>query len=368
MNRERRHILFIVPLPPPVHGSAVVSRQIRDSERINAIFDCDFINLSTSRSIQEINKFRPMKLLRSLGALCQTCWKLATRRYDLCYLAITCHGRGFLKDFPFVMLCKLFGRKVVLHQHNKGMARDLDRRGYRKLMPLAYNNSKVILLSKYLYPDIARIVPESQVLICPNGIPDCAASKRTRDRSRVELLFISNLIKSKGVLDLITACRLLMTDGKDFHCRIIGNESVEITRTTLEGLIRKEGLEKYVHYEGARYGEEKEYALQSADIFVFPTYYPDECFPLCILEAMQHALPVITTDEGGIRDMVQNGVNGLICKKRDPESLSRAIAELMDQPERRLNMGQNGRRAYESSFTPEHFERKLIECLEKSME
>ena len=115
MNRERRHILFIVPLPPPVHGSAVVSRQIRDSERINALFDCDFINLSTSRSIQEINKFRPKKILRSLGALCQTCWKLATRRYDLCYLAITCHGRGFLKDFPFVMLCKLLGIASCCH-------------------------------------------------------------------------------------------------------------------------------------------------------------------------------------------------------------------------------------------------------------
>lgn len=366
MNRERRHILFIVPLPPPVHGSTVVSRQIRESERINALFDCDFINLSTSRSIQEIDKFRPQKILRFLGALCKTGWKLATRRYDLCYLAITCHGRGFLKDFPFVILCKLFGRKVVLHQHNKGMARDLDRRGYRKLLSLAYNKSKVILLSKYLYPDIAGIVPESQVLICPNGIPDCTVAKRTRDQGRVELLFISNLIESKGVLDLIAACRVLMNDGKDFYCRIIGNESVEITRTTLKDLIRKEGLEKYVHYEGARYGDEKEHALQTADLFVFPTY--DDCFPLCILEAMQHALPVITTDEGGIPDMVQDGVNGLICNKRDPESLSRAIAELMDQPERRLNMGQKGRRAYESSFTPAHFERNLIECLEKSME
>ena len=51
----------------------------------------------------------------------------------------------------------------------------------------------------------------------------------------------------------------------------------------------------------------REAFLQTADIFVFPTFYFNECFPLVIIEAMMNGLPVISTDEGGIRDEVKDG-------------------------------------------------------------
>ena len=105
-------------------------------------------------------------------AYCLVLGKLMHRRYDLCYLAITCHGIGFLKDAPFVLLCKLFGKKIVIHQHNKGMSRDVKQWPYRWLLPLVYRNTKVILLSWRLYPDIENVVRKEQILICPNGIPE----------------------------------------------------------------------------------------------------------------------------------------------------------------------------------------------------
>ena len=49
-------ILFIAPLPPPVHGSAMVSQYIKDSKLVNEAFECDFVNLSTSRRMDEIGK------------------------------------------------------------------------------------------------------------------------------------------------------------------------------------------------------------------------------------------------------------------------------------------------------------------------
>lgn len=49
-------VLFITPLPPPVHGSSMMCDYIRKSELIRNEFDCDFINLSTSRSIEEIGR------------------------------------------------------------------------------------------------------------------------------------------------------------------------------------------------------------------------------------------------------------------------------------------------------------------------
>ena len=164
-------ILFIAPLPPPVHGSSMVSKYIKESALIQECFDCDFVNLSTSRTMDEIGKGGLKKIFRFLGSLCSLLGKLLTHRYDLCYIAITCHGMGFLKDAPFALLCKLFGRKLLLHQHNKGMSRDCNRWPYRWLMPLVYRNAMVMLLSWNLYPDISAVVKREQVIVCPNGVP-----------------------------------------------------------------------------------------------------------------------------------------------------------------------------------------------------
>jgi hypothetical protein len=114
-----------------------------------------------------------------VGAYLTLLWKLLTRRYDLCYLAITCHGVGFLKDAPFVLLCKLFRRRVMIHQHNKGMIRYVERWPYRWLLPLVYRNARVMLLSWYLYPDISRVVKREQVVVCANGIPPLNVERLT---------------------------------------------------------------------------------------------------------------------------------------------------------------------------------------------
>ena len=164
-------ILFIAPLPPPVHGSSMVSKYIKESALIQESFDCDFVNLSTSRSMDEIGKGGLKKIFRFLGSLLTLLGKLLTHRYDLCYIAITCHGMGFLKDAPFALLCKLFGHKLLLHQHNKGMSRDCNRWPYRWLMPLVYRNATVMLLSWHLYEDISAVVKHEQVIVCANGVP-----------------------------------------------------------------------------------------------------------------------------------------------------------------------------------------------------
>ena len=148
---QKQRILFITPLPPPVHGSAMVSQYIKENKELQQGFNCDFVNLSTSRNIDEIGKKSIMKYVRFIGAYFITFWKLLTRRYAMCYLAITCHGMGFLKDAPFVLLCKLFGRKVIIHQHNKGMSSCVDKKPYSWLLPLVYKNTKVILLSCRLH-------------------------------------------------------------------------------------------------------------------------------------------------------------------------------------------------------------------------
>ena len=428
--RNKQRILFIAPLPPPVHGSAMVSKYIKDSAKVQSVAQCDWVNLSTSRRMDEIGKGGAMKLLRFVWAYLKTLWLLLTHRYDLCYLAITCHGIGFLKDAPFVWLCKLFGCKVLIHQHNKGMGNCIGRWPYRWLIPYIYKRTRVMLLSWYLYPDIEKAVRREQVVICANGIAaeqqvNCddsqvnAASPRlnaaeqrliatasqvnvaeqrlkstqsqgddspattlrltsssaainrseaaslTAHRSplTVNLLFLSNLIPSKGVYVLLDACKILKDWGLSFQCNFVGGESKEMDRRVFEEAVKERGLEGRVLYHGPKYGEEKEHYWSMADVFVQPTY--EDCFPLTILEAMQHGLPVVSTDEGAVPDMVADGENGFICRRKDAEGLAQALERLLQDEALRHRMGAEGYRIYQEKFTLQCFERRFVECLRR---
>ena len=367
MNNRPR-ILFIGTLPPPIHGSAVVSQQIKESILINETFDGDWINLSTSRRMDEIGKTTLAKPFRLLGALCNELWLLLTKRYDLCYLAITCHGNGFLKDAPFVLLARLFRKKIVIHQHNKGMANDVERWPYQWLLPLCYKNAKVILLSWYLYPDIERVVPKENVLICPNGIKVDVKSQNEKviDKKAVlRLLFLSNLIESKGVLVLLDALKILKDKGCSFVCDFVGGETKEIDAKRFADEVGKRNLNRLVVYRGRKYGKEKEEFFEKSDIFVFPTM--EDCFPLVLLEAMASKLPIVTTTEGAIPDEVIDGENGLIAKRNDAESLADCISKLIDDSGLRIKMGENGFKKLHKHFTDEVFERTLLECLNSTL-
>lgn len=377
----KKLILLVTPLPPPVHGSAMVSQYIKDSQLVNGQFDCDFVNLSTSRRMDEIGKGGVKKLLRFIGSYFTVFIKLLFRRYDLCYLAITCHGMGFLKDAPFVLLCKLFGRRVVIHQHNKGMSRCVDKQPYKWLFPLVYKNTKVILLSWFLYLDIEKVVNRAQVLICPNGISalnedvtpsaslvpfkegQCSTNCTNKEVPR--LLFLSNLIPSKGVYVLLDACKILRERNLQFVCDFVGGETKEINRATFEAAVKARGVGDAVLYHGPKYGEEKECYWQNADIFVQPTF--EDCFPLTIVEAMQHGKPVVSTDEGAVPDLVKDGENGFVCERKEPNSLAVALEKLIKNPNLRRRMGERGYQRYKEHYTLEAFERKFIETMHKCL-
>lgn len=274
---------------------------------------------------------------------------------------------GFLKDAPFVLLCKLFRRKVVIHQHNKGMSKCVDKQPYKWLLPLVYRNTKVILLSWYLYPDIEKVVKKEQVLICPNGIPDLFDGEPHFERNNEvpHLLFLSNLIPSKGVYVLLDACKILKDKGYKFICGFVGGESKEISRNIFEKAVTERGLKGFVIYHGPQYGDDKKKFFADADIFVQPTL--NDCFPLTLLEAMQYKLPIVSTDEGAVPDMVKNETNGFVCKRMDVDSTADAIARLLDSKELRTLLGENGYRLFKKYYTLDVFNKGITEILKEQI-
>lgn len=392
----------MAPLPPPVHGSSVVSKQIKDSKLINDAFRCDFVNNSNSRKMNEIGKFPIAKIGRYLGAYFCMLWKLLTHRYDLTYLAITVNGIGFLKDWPFAITARLLSRHHVIHQHNKGMDGYVEKWPYSWMLRSCYKNAKVILLSWKLYEDISKVVSEEQVMVCPNGltIPEILVNGEGNVKAKTNaipvFLFLSNLIESKGVYVLLDACKILKDNGQKFRCVYVGGVSKQINIESFELSIHERGLEDCVKYVGPKYGEDKEAYWNDADVFVFPTFYYNECFPLVVLEAMQHRLPVVTSNEAGIPDMVKDGQNGYLVdakvlkKNSSRETLgslatdeereksrqfnairgaetARALELLLTNPDLRHQMGEAGYERYKRLYTQEVFENRMLECLKKSL-
>lgn len=96
---------------------------------------------------------------------------------------------------------------------------------------------------------------------------------------------------------------------------------------------------------------------------MFPTFYDNECFPLVLLEAMEHGKPVVTTPVGGIPDIVNNGINGLLCDEACSLSLAEVLEKLIADSELCIKMGQSGRRRLELMFTEEIFEKRMKDIL-----
>jgi glycosyltransferase involved in cell wall biosynthesis len=238
---------------------------------------------------------------------------------------------------------------------------------YKWLLPLVYKNTKVILLSWYLYPDIEKVVKKEQIIICPNGIPETSEKDLCFEHSNnvPQLLFLSNLIPSKGVYTLLDACKILKDKGDKFVCNFIGGETKEITREVFEKAVEERELTDIAIYHGPKYGKDKISYFTNVDIFIHPT--SNDCFPLTLLEAMQYKLPIITTNIGGIADIVKNNYNGYICECENPVSLANAIEDLLADKHQRIEFGENGYNMFKENFTLEKFNKNITQIIKENI-
>ena len=105
--------------------------------------------------------------------------------------------------------------------------------------------------------------------------------------------------------------------------------------------------------------------LSSSDILVFPTVHANEAFPLVILEAMSTNLAVITTDNGGIQDIITNKKNGLILKKSNAINCSQAMLQYINNKNLSKKHGLNNKKKYLKYFVFKKFEINLVNSLKE---
>ena len=373
MRESKPKVLFIMHMPPPVHGAAMVGKYIHDSKIVNGSFDCRYENMMLASDLEDIGKGGVKKVFNLIAQLKRFKKAIKEFRPDLVYITPNAAGGAFYKDFivvQYVKHClKMYSpnAQIVAHYHNKGVANRQNRILDNFLYKRFFKGLNVILLANVLYKDVEKYVANKNVFVCPNGIPVSLQNEPNAERNNPvpQILFLSNLIISKGVMVLLDALKILNEHGMVFACNVVGGETDELNAQKFLEQIEKRGLKGKVIYAGKKYGDEKKLYFENADIFVFPTFYHNEAFPLVNIEAMEYKLPIVTTNEGGIPDMVVNGENGLICERKNPVALANAIEVLLKDNPLRVKMGECGYKKFKNEFTLNVFENNFVGILNK---
>lgn len=177
----------------------------------------------------------------------------------------------------------------------------------------------------------------------------------------VRFLLIARMLWDKGIGEYVKAARLLKQRGIAADCCLLGFLDVQnpaaISRKQMDEWI-SEGVVRYL---GASDDVREEIA--QADCVVLPSFYR-EGTPRTLLEAAAMGRPIVTTDSVGCRDVVDNGVNGYLCKPKDAFSLAEKMECIvsMNKTERET-MGLRGREKVERQFDEEIVIRKYLEVI-----
>ena len=171
----------------------------------------------------------------------------------------------------------------------------------------------------------------------------------------------------QGYEELMAAAKGLVGRGYDVKVVLVGDDIYRHSRSYKErllSLVGSAGLRDRVIFTGFR--EDIPELLASFDIFVLPSR--SEGFGRVNLEAMAMARPVISTNIGGIPEIVLDGITGILVPPGDSEALSRAITVLLDDPHLRERMGREGRRRVEKHFSLQTHVRRIQEIYDGILE
>jgi glycosyltransferase involved in cell wall biosynthesis len=154
----------------------------------------------------------------------------------------------------------------------------------------------------------------------------------------VVAIMVTRVIRSKGVLDLLAAARVLRASHPRARFLLVGAHEPESMDRLSEPELR--ALAEELCWIGPR--ADVPQLLAAADLMVFPSAY-GEGIPRVLLEAAAMALPIVTTDAPGCREVVEEGASGFRVRIGDVPALAQAVARLVDDAELRRGFGAAGR-------------------------
>ena len=360
--KRKVKILYLIQLPPPIHGVSTINDFIYHNELINKNIDKYLIEIRFARDITELRKASFRKIWLFFRLIRQLKNTLNVIRPDYVYFSIMPVGKGFWRDLLFVRQIRKSGVIPVYHLHNRGIEKRSGNVIFRRLYRFVFQDSIVIHLSENLLDrEILRLkLNHVHTEVIPNGVPRVELNIREKPDSPTRLLFVSNLFPSKGIYALLRIMQVLRDEKPDVRLKIGGAFWRDKYRHKMNGMIEKLGLDGTVSLAGPVMGEEKWDLYREADIFVFPSRFREECFPLVVLEAMQFGLPVIASGIGAIPEIIEHGVEGYLYNPEDDVGFAGGIRLLTEQKDRMKKMGSAARAKYLQNYTASHLEKRFM--------
>lgn len=312
-------ILILGPFPPPLFGVSL-SNFVLKNGLLKKGHSVDIVNTAGSEEIDaevgawDIRKLAFVKSYMSLYKVFKS---------DIVYCTTGQTFFGIIKYAPFVLLSGLLGKKTIVHVKGGFL-----KRSYQDMSPFKKRISKFVLssynggivLSKSLRNLLEEFLPDDKIFIQHNFIQDTLIIPQEKvleqkKHDKLRIFYLSNLMKEKGIIELLDALETLNNNKIPFEAKIAGH----IPKDS-QGLIEKMDKIGNLKYLGVVQKESKTELLSWGNVFCLPTYYTMEGQPISIIEAMGFGNVILTTKHAGIPDICSEK-NGLFVEKREASSI-----------------------------------------------
>jgi glycosyltransferase involved in cell wall biosynthesis len=220
----------------------------------------------------------------------------------------------------------------------------------------------VVFLNRQLADACRPWIPDPKRIVIPNTIDDAVLCSQAEIEARRvsfsesrprRLLFLSNMIPSKGYREVLEAAVRLRDRGLSFRAEFAGGWTTPQDELEFERFVSRHGLREQVRHHGSIDDRSRIKSLHlSADVFLLPTYYPTEAQPLAILEAMNAGTPIVTTRHGSLPELVKDGDEGSLVPVQNAVALADAIESVLS-PEAWLRHSRAAQERFSRQFSPE---------------
>ena len=377
---DRPSYLLVGDLPPPEHGSAL-SFQMLCRELAARGCNCKIVNVMRRKASppSRLSLARSFELFIAISKFIAA---LSGSKYRRVYIIISQSWAGFIRDMLMIWIARLFHCVVIVQLRGgnyDGFYRSQSALRQRCIRWTLGRVHHIIALSEQMR-DMYSFDPQlrDRVIAVSNSPPNVLRGTPRNWEGRanrpVRLLFLSNLMQSKGYCDVLEAAAILRHAPLPFELLFAGRflQSIDDETTMPPALaeaifrqrIEAKGLEDVVRYLGPVAGKRKWRQLQTSDFFLLPTNYRHEGQPVSIIEAMAHGCVVIATKFRSIPEMVLDGETGVLVDYGQPEQIAEAVLRIANDPQRYAAMSKAAVAHYERHFTIERHMNKMISVLE----
>ena len=362
----KEKIIVFGNFPPPYHGANIMAK-IMSSVLEEEGYKTIVIKKSFSKSIETVGKISLIKIMRIPVITFEILVACLFKRPVVCIYFIAKGKTAFLVDAFFLFLLRLCHLPYILRFGDKGF-KELAMQSYFWNFLVNVTLSKALgglILGERLKSDVNTFIPNDCLSLVPNARKMVKVTSN-KENKHIQILFLSNMIPKKGPMEVLKAAKIVVQKTKNVRFILAGGNPYPNFTQELKSYIRKNSLDEYVEIFGEVYGSKKNKLFASSDIFVFPTF--SEAFGQVIIEAMRAGLPVISTAEGAIPEIVQDGITGYIINPIYPNEIADNILTLIENPEIRIRMGINGKKIFEAKYTLEVYAKNLNKSVRYFME